>query len=41
MTAVGPTAFGLLLWGGILGTAAVFLYEVSVLLQDLDAADGG
>jgi hypothetical protein len=34
VTALGPTAFAVLLWGAVLGVAAVFAYEVYVLARD-------
>lgn len=34
MAAIGPTLFGLLLWGGILGVLLVFCYEVYVIARE-------
>lgn len=36
MAVVGPTLFAVLLWGAIVGVFAVFLYEVSAVVGDLD-----
>lgn len=33
MSAVGPLAFGLLLWGSLLGVACVFCYEVYAVVR--------
>lgn len=33
--AVGPTVFAIMLWGSILGVAAVFAYEVSVVVREV------
>lgn len=41
MAGIGPTAFGLLLWGSLLGTVVVFLYEVSALLREFDPVERG
>jgi hypothetical protein len=35
MAPMGPTAFAVLVWGGILGVALVFLYEVWVLAREV------
>lgn len=35
MAALGPTAFALVLWGSILGVAAVFCYECYAVERDL------
>ncbi|MEF8799976.1 MAG: hypothetical protein V5A38_13060 [Halolamina sp.] len=41
MAGIGPTAFGLLLWGSLLGTVVVFLYEVSTRLREFDPLERG
>lgn len=41
MAAIGSTAFGVLLWGSLLGTFAVFCYEVYVLLGEFDVLGRG
>lgn len=41
MAMIGPTVFGLLLWGSLLATVVVFLYEVSVLLREFDTLGRG
>ncbi|WP_340097966.1 hypothetical protein [Salinibaculum salinum] len=34
MAAIGPTLFGLLLWGGIVGVFLVFCYEVYIVVRE-------
>jgi len=34
MAAIGPTAFAALLWGSIVGVAAVFLYELRAVARE-------
>jgi hypothetical protein len=33
MAVLGPTAFGVLLWGSLVGVFCVFVYEVYALLK--------
>jgi hypothetical protein len=39
MGALGPTAFGLLVWGSLVGVFCVFVYEVYALLGWPGAAE--
>jgi hypothetical protein len=34
MAPIGPTTFGVLLWGAIFAVAAIFAYQVYVLSRD-------
>lgn len=34
MTALGPTAFAVIVWGSILGIAAVFVFEAYVIARE-------
>lgn len=42
MAGIGPTLFGVLLWGGLIGVFLVFCYELYVVAREygLVATDG-
>lgn len=40
MAVIGPTLFGVVLWGVIAAVACVFVYEVSVVLSEAGAFEG-